>query len=173
MNILIIYSTHGGVTRRCAEILVSQLEEHHNIIVVNARTEIIPEPDGFDVVVLGSSIRMENMNRKIKKYVKAHLDILNNMPCAVYFCCGFTRLFGEYAETLLPRKFQPSLGYHLFGGELKPQKIKGLDKLAVIAMRSSIRSQDFEEDDSDHHDLPEIIPENITLLAKEIRLLQR
>ena len=112
------------------------------------------------------------MSRKIKKYVKANLEALNNMPCAVYFCCGFTRLFVEYSETLLPRKFKPSLGYHLFGGELKPDKIKGIDKLAVLAMRNSIRSQDFEEDDRDHHDLPEIIPENITLLAKEIRALQ-
>ena len=68
MNILIIYSTYVGVTRRCAEMLTLQLEEHHCITVVNARTDIIPSPDGFDAVVLGSSIRMENMSRKIKKY---------------------------------------------------------------------------------------------------------
>ena len=173
MNIMIIYSTYGGVTKRCAEMLAAELGEQHNISCFNARSEYLPAPDGYDAVVIGSSVRMENINRNIKKYVKKHIDTLNGMPCAVYLCCGFTRLFPEYSETLFPRRFEPSLGYHLFGGELKPDKIKGFDKLAVMLMRSSIKSQDFEENDSDHHDLPEIIPENITLLAKEIRLINK
>ena len=172
MHILIVYSTYGGVTKRCAEMLGAQLEDHNKITYVDARGEDIPNPEGFDAVVLGSSIRMEHIDKKIKKYVKTYLGVLNEMPCAVYFCCGLTKLFREYTETLLPKKFQPSLGYHLFGGELKPDSISGTDKLIVILMRTSIRSQDFEEDDSDHYDLPEIIPENISLLAKEIRLLR-
>lgn len=172
MNILIAYATYGGVTRRCAEMLAAHLEEHHTVHLVDARKKNIPSPDGFDVIVLGSAIRMENMNGKIKKYVKANLNELNQMPCAVYFCCGLTKLFGEYSETLLPRRFSPTLGFHLFGGELKPDKLSGIDKLAVIIMRSSIKSQDFEEDDSNHHDLPEIIPENIALLAKDIKKLK-
>ena len=173
VNILIVYATYGGVTKQCAEMLAAHLNEWHKITLVNARDEKIPSPNGFDVVVLGSAIRMENMSKQIKKYVKENLNVLNEMPCAVYFCCGLTKLFVEYSETLLPRRFVPSLGFHLFGGELKPDKLSGLDKLMVRVMRSSIRSQDFEEDDSDHHELPEIIPENITLLAKEIRLLEK
>lgn len=173
MNILIVYSTHGGVTKRCAEMLGAELCEKNSVTYVNAREEEIPAIDTYDVVVFGSSIRMENMDKKIKKYVKANLESLNNMPCAVYFCCGMTKLFREYSETLLPRKFEPSLGYHLFGGELKPDKISGFDKLVVMTMRSSIKSQDFEEDDSDHYELPEIIPENITLLAKDIQRLKK
>ena len=173
MNILIAYATYGGVTRRCADMLAAHLEEHHNVTLADVKKENIPSPDGFDVIVLGSAIRMENMNRKIKKYVKENLNYLNEKPCAVYFCCGLTKLFGEYSETLLPRHFEPSLGFHLFGGELKPDKLSGIDKLAVMLMRSSIRSQDFEEDDSDHYELPEIIPENIALLAKSIRALEK
>ena len=173
MNIMIIYSTHGGVTKRCAEMLAAELGERYNINCFDARREELPPPHGYDAVVIGSSVRIENINRKIKKYVKKHLDVLNGMPCAIYLCCGFTRLFSEYAETLFPRRFEPSLGYHLFGGELKPDKISGIDKLVVMIMRSSIKSQDFEESDSDHHDLPEIIPENITLLAKKIRSVNK
>ena len=172
MRILIVYATHGGVTKRCAEMLGRELEEHNDVTYIDARREQIPAPDDFDVVVIGSSVRFENIDKRIKQYVKGNLDALCNMPCGVYLCCGLTRLFGEYSETLFPRRFKPSLGFHLFGGELKPDKISGFDKLAVMIMRGSIRSQDFEENDRDHHDLPEIIPENITLLAKEIRLLK-
>ena len=173
MKILIVYATHGGVAKRCAEMLGRELEEHNDIRYVDARNEEIPSPVDFDAVVIGSSVRIENIDRRVKRYIKENLEALNNMPCAIYLCCGFTRLFDEYAETLFPRRFSPSLGFHLFGGELKPDRVKGIDKLVVFFMRSSIKSQDFEESDNDHHDLPEIIPENITLLAKELRLIKK
>ena len=172
MKILIVYATNGGVTKRCAHMLGDALEDQHEIVYVDALAEEIPSPDDFDVAVIGSNIRVENINKNIKRYVKANLEKLNNMPCAVYLCCGITRLFDEYSETLFPRRFTPSLGFHLFGGELKPDRIKGFDKLVVMLMRGSIKSQDFEESDRDHHDLPEIIPENITLLAKAIRQIK-
>ena len=172
MKILIVYATHGGVAKRCAEMLGRELEEQDEITYADGRVEEISDPQAFDVVIIGSSVRFENIDKRIKKYVKNNLDKLCSMPCGVYLCCGFTRLFGEYSETLFPKRFKPSLGFHLFGGELKPDKLSGFDKIAVMIMRGSIKSQDFEESDSDHHDLPEIIPENISLLAKEIRIIR-
>ena len=169
MKILIVYASHGGVARKCAELLAESLIENHTVTVVDCRKENIPTPDEFDVVVLGSSVRMENIDRRIRKYAKANLERLNSMPCAVFLCCGFTKLFPEYAESLFPRRFKPSLGSHLFGGELKPDRVHGFDKIVVALMRNSIQTQDFEEDDQDHHDLPEILPENISLLANSIR----
>ena len=171
MNILIAYASRGGVSKRCAEMLAKELTEHHTVSVVDCRKENIPTPDSFDVIVLGSSVRMENIDRRIRKYVRSNIDALNSKPCAVYICCGFTKLFSEYAESLFPRRFEPSLKFHLFGGELKPERVHGIDKLMVAIMRNSIQTQDFEEDDREHHDLPEIIPENITLLAGEINRL--
>ena len=169
MRILIVYSTHGGVAKECAEMLKGHLEGRYGVDLVNAREAEIPAPEAYDAIVLGSSIRLGGANKNIKKYVKANLSVLSKKPCAVYYCCGYTKQFSEYVDTQLPSRFAPTLGYHLFGGELKPDKLHGLDKLIVAMMRSSIKSQDFEEDDSDHHDLPEIIPENIVLLAKEIK----
>ena len=173
MKILVVYSTYWGVAKKCAEMLEKRLVERHQVELVNARESEIPDAAGYDCVVFGSSIRNGGMNKRIKKYVKENLEKLSNMPCAVYYCCGYTKLFSEYVETQLPRRFEPSLGYHLFGGELKPDKLTGFDKFVVRMMRSSIRSQDFEEDDSDHYELPEIIPENIELLAKDILKLGR
>ena len=172
MKILVVYSTYGGVARECAEMLKKRLADRHDVELVNGRENEIPDADNYDCIVIGSSIRNGSMNKKLKKYVKNNLDKLSAMPCAVYYCCGYTKLFSEYVETQLPKRFEPSLGYHLFGGELKPDKLTGFDKFAVRMMRSSIRSQDFEEDDSDHYELPEIIPENIELLAKDILKLK-
>ena len=58
---------------------------------------------------------------------------------------------------------------HHFGGELKPDKLRGFDKLVVRSMRKSIREADFEDDDLLDLSLPEIIPENIKLLADLIK----
>ena len=169
MKVMIVYSTYGGVTKECAEMLEGHLNERFETELINAREREIPEPDGYDIVILGSSIRMGSMNKKIKKYIKSNREKLAEKPCGIFFCCGYTKQFQEYVETQLPRRFSPSLGCHLFGGEMKPEKLRGMDKLIIAMMRSAIKSQDFEENDSDHHDLPEIFPENIVLLAKEIR----
>ena len=169
MKVLIVYASHGGVSRRCAQMLASHLEDGCEITLVDARAEDIPGPQGYDAVVLGGSIRMGKLDKHLRNYIKTETESLSAVPTAVFICCGFTKLFDEYVETQLPKKLYCSLGYHLFGGELKPDKLSGFDKLVVKIVRNSIKSQDFEESDADHHDLPEIIPENVVLLARQIK----
>lgn len=172
MKILLLYASHGGATRTCAELLAEHLNLHHSVTVL-PEWQTLPAPTEFDAVIIGSPIRIGNMNKSLKHYIRQHREELSNMPFAVFFCCGYPRQFEEYVETQLPKGLVCSLGTHCFGGELKPEKLKGLDKWIVKAARSSIRSQDFEESDADHHDLPEIIPENIKLLANEIQKLPK
>ena len=171
MKILILYATHGGATRECADILTKRLSAHHTVQVFNIREATPPSPEGYDAVVLGSCIRIGNADKGIKRYLKLYAEKLSSMPSAVFFCCGFPRQFEEYVETQIPKRLTLSLGAHCFGGELKPEKLRGMDKLVVRFARSSINSQDFEESDTDHHALPELFPENIALLAEKIENL--
>ena len=85
--------------------------------------------------VLGGSVRMTKINKKLKKYLKEHLDAISNMPSAFFFCCGIIRDFEDYKATELPPKIHFSLGVECFGGELKPDKLKGFDKFIVRTMR--------------------------------------
>lgn len=170
MKILILYATHGGVTKTCAEMLAEQLRVRHELSIWNIKDHS-PAPSDYDVVVLGSCVRMGKIDKGIKQYIKQFCDRLSVMPSAVFLCCGYPRNFPDYIDTQIPKQLSCSLGYHCFGGELKPEKLKGFDRLVVRMVRNSIRSQDFEESDADHHDLPEIIPEHITLLEREIRKL--
>ena len=171
MKILILYASHGGATRACAEMLKERLSYHHTPLVISAG-DPLPSPDSFDAVVIGSPIRMGSMDRTLKKYIKENQALLSSMPTAVFFCCGYPKQFSEYVDIQLPKNLHCSLGHHCFGGELKPEKLKGFDKLAVRMMRSAIKGQDFEESDADHHDLPELIPENINILVKEIEKIR-
>ena len=170
MNVLILYASHAGATRRCVEILEEKLLRHNSVTTVEAGAHL-PSPEGFDAVVIGSPIRMGQMDKRLKKYISQHMTLLSSMPTCVFFCCGYPRQFDEYVDTQIPKELKCSLGVRCFGGELKPERCKGFDKLIVRIARNGIRSQDFEESDADHHELPEIIPENIELLVKEIEKL--
>ena len=170
MNILILYATRGGATAECAQILKRSLHPRHRITCANIQNTA-PSPEEYDVIALGSPIQMGKAMKPIKKYMKQHAQLLSQKNTAVFFCCGYPRLFEEYVETQIPRGLTCSLGVHCFGGELKPDKRKGLDKLVVRAMRNAIRSQDFEESDADHHALPELLPENVALLVNSIEKL--
>lgn len=170
MKILILYASRGGSTRECAELLNEKLSYRHTPVLVNVK-ESLPTPTEFDAVILGSPIRMSRMDADLKKYIKTHLNTLSGMPTAVFFCCGYPKQFEEYVDIQLPKRLACSLGHHCFGGELKPEKLKGMDRFIVRMMRSAIKGQDFEESDADHHDLPELIPENINLLVEKIEKL--
>ena len=91
------------------------------------------------------------------------------MPSAAFLCLGFINNFEEYRDIQFPKELVCSLGIHCFGGELKPKKLKGMDKLIVKMLRSEIKGADFEVSDEGQAPLPEIVPENIYRLADKIR----
>lgn len=172
MDILIIYASKNGVAKKAAERLADELAQSNTIMLCDIN-DAPPSPSDFDVVVLGGSIRMMKLNKKLKAYLKEHIDTISNMPAAFFICCGIIRDFNDYKVTELPSKIKFSLGVECFGGELKPDKLKGLDKMVVKAMRNSILSQDSDLANSSDLELPEFMPENITALAERIRRLTK
>lgn len=170
MKILIVYATRGGVSRTCAEMLKEKLQAYHEVSVCNVE-ESAPAPSDFDVAVIGGSIRMGKLNKKLKTYIKEYREVLASMPAAAFICCGFPADLDDYVETQLPKNSDFSLGIHCFGGEIKPEKRKGIDKLILRMMKSHIRYMDLEENGNHEYMLPEIIPEHIALLADRIRAL--
>lgn len=172
MKILIIYATKNGVSKKAAERLFDLLSQTNEISLYDINNAP-PAPDAFDVIVLGGSVRMLKINKRLKKYLKEHIDVISNMPSAFFFCCGIIRDFEDYVATELPPKIQFSLGVECFGGELKPDKVKGLDKIIVRAMRHSILTQDPDLRNSSNLELPEFMPENIDALAERIKRLQK
>ena len=171
MKLLIAYASKNGVAKRCAEMLVSELcdKVDYDLVDICKHT---PKLEKYDAVVLGGSIRMGRFNKSLRAFLKNNKKELSALPCAVFICCGLPHLYEEYSEVALPRKFAPSLGGHHFGGELKPDKVSGFDKLVVKHLRNSINQVDFEDNNNAEIYLPEIIPENIKLLATSLRKLK-
>ena len=169
MDILIIYSTKNGVTGECAAMLADKLKERHNVTLASVNEGKLPAPKDFDIVFLGSSIRMGAVNKELKRYIRDNMSALKAKHCGVFLCCGFADNFDEYCDIQLLRELSPDMGFHYFGGELKPHKLKGLDKLIVKSVRNSIRTKNFENSQLDQIALPEILPESIYRLAEKVK----
>ncbi len=171
MKVLIIYATKGGVSREAALMLSERLSQKAEVSVFDIK-DAPPSPEGFDVAVVGGSIRMGKLNSELKKYIKHYKGPLSSMNSAAFICCGITKDFDDYKIMQLPKDLNFSLGVHCFGGELKPDKLKGFDKLIVKLVRESILTQDPDKSDSDRHELPEILPDTIYALAERILRLK-
>lgn len=172
MRVLVIYTSRGGASRRCVEMLKEKIEDICEVVLCDAReADELPSPDGYDALVIGGSVRFGRIDKSLRVYLKANLDKINAKPSAFFFCCGFPSELEDYIDTQLPKKIEFSLGVHCFGGELKPEKLKGMDKIVVKMVRSHINSQDFEDSDDYHIPLPELLPESVQRLADDIRKL--
>lgn len=167
MKVLIIYATRCGASREAAEMLGDALGKKAEASI-HSITDTPPPPDGFDAVVVGGSIRMGKLDKRLKKYISSNLEKLSAMPSAVFICCGLLKDFDDYRIMQLPKELNCSLGVHCFGGQLKPDKCKGFDKFLVKLMRESILTQDPDKSDDILHDLPELMPDTIYALAESI-----
>lgn len=167
MKVLIIYATKGGASKEASEMLAQRIGSKADISLFNI-TDNPPSPEGFDVAVIGGSIRMGKLNKSLKKYIRNNLQALSSMPSAAFLCCGISKDFGDYVTMQLPKALSCSLGIHHFGGELKPDKLRGIDKFMVRIMRESIATQDPDISDSDRQELPELLPDTIYALAERI-----
>ena len=170
MKILIIYSTRAGVSRKCSEMLAEKLKGSFEVSVYDIKDNP-PAPNDFDVCVVGGSIRMARINKRLKAYLKAHAEALSSKHTALFLCCGFTESFDDYVAMQFPKNIIASLGIHCFGGEMKPDKLKGLDKLVIKTVLSQIKYEEFDDPDPKRSPIPEILPETIYRLADRIRAL--
>ena len=67
MKILIAYSSVWGVSKSCAQMLADKLSDKHQVSLHSI--ENAPSPKGFDVAVIGGSVRMGRLSRPLRAYL--------------------------------------------------------------------------------------------------------
>ncbi len=87
MKILIIYGTVEGQSRKIARFMEEVLQEDGHQVVIADAIEEPPNPTGYEIVIVGSSIHMHKYNTAIRDYVMNHIDLLNKIPSVFYSVC--------------------------------------------------------------------------------------
>lgn len=84
MNILLVYGTTEGQTRKIADFVAAQLRErHHQVIAVDAAA--LPadlDPRAFDAVLIAASLHFGHYQSAVVHFVKAHLTTIDAKPNA-------------------------------------------------------------------------------------------
>ncbi|MBQ8207336.1 MAG: hypothetical protein IJZ89_01215 [Clostridia bacterium] len=161
MRILIAYSTKTGTCKECAKLLASELTRHDIDIVDLSKSD--PEISNYDLSVIGGSIRMGKLDKRTLSFLTKNKDKLLNSNAAYFICNGFNEETDNYFKKCFPALLiERSLLHDTFGGELKLDKQKGLDKFIVKMLLKA-------NEENDEFAMPSILTESIGRFADRIK----
>lgn len=87
MDILIVYGTSEGQTRKISRFMGKLLEEKGHQVSLADASDNPPSPDEYDLVFIGSSIHIHEYQQSITDYVTKHVGMLNSKPSAFFSVC--------------------------------------------------------------------------------------
>ncbi|WP_100488381.1 flavodoxin domain-containing protein [Sporolactobacillus pectinivorans] len=137
MKKILIYATKYGSTAEVAQRLNAALEEKGDLF--NVMTDSVPPLDSYETVILGGSIYMGRVQKKLSAYINDHLKELLTKNIALFLCAGHpdektreNELKNSFSEALYRRAVAKDiLGYAIdfekmhFFDRLIMSKVKG------------------------------------------------
>jgi menaquinone-dependent protoporphyrinogen oxidase len=82
MNLLIVYGSTEGHTKKIAEFLTNEAEQNGHSVTVAAASDECIAPHDFEAVVIASSIHAGQYSNEVFDYVIKHCEVLNFIPSA-------------------------------------------------------------------------------------------
>jgi len=130
MKVLIAYTSETGVTRACADILAREIP---GSCVVDLKKEK-PDPTPYDVVAVGTYVRMGSINKHAAEYLENCASILEKKRLGIFLCCADETKVHEYLISQLPQSLCSRAVTECFGGSLNPDGAKGLERFMIKLM---------------------------------------
>ncbi len=113
MKTLIVYSTKSGASRECAELLASSIKD----CSLCDLTKQVPGIERFDLVILGSGVRMGKIYKPMKDFIKKNIEVLPSKKTAVFLCNSYPDTFKKVIEKNIPQELIDSaVCIESFGG---------------------------------------------------------
>lgn len=132
MSTIIIYSSKYGCTTDCAKYLKSALSG--SVTLTDIDNTNVVSLDNYDTVIIGSSIYIGKISKKIQQLCKEKLNLLNQKKVGIFLCCAFPEQINEYLTTNFPSALlECAATVKCFGGEARVDKMKFIDKSIMKA----------------------------------------
>ena len=157
MKTLILYTSRYGCTADCAQQLKAQLSGPVSLADIDRISQNPVDLKDFDTIILGSSIYIGAVPKKMKAFCRANEALLSGKRTGIFLCCAFEEKLDEYLSSNIPPSLWKNAVTASFGGEARLEKMKTLDKLIMkAAMKESVKPL-------------EISPEKIEYFSKAIQ----
>jgi menaquinone-dependent protoporphyrinogen oxidase len=175
-RVLVVYATHFGQTRRIAARLADALRDRHGLQVeladAAAGVRVLPPPEDYDVVVLGSYVELGRHAATIRAYLREHVEALADRPTA-FFSVSMAAAHadagpdpGHYLEALSDRAgWRPTLAVAI-GGALPYRKY---GRLLRFVMKQISRAARHPTDTRRNHELTDWT--QVEALADQVAVL--
>ena len=133
-RILIAYATKTGTAQKCAGMLADLLG---GVQLADLSAEQ-PDPADYDLVIVGGGVRMGLLHKVAREYLKRWESALAGQVAAYFVCNAFVNQTEEVLrQNIPPVLLEKAVCADTFGGELEPEKLKGIDRLIVRMVTSS------------------------------------
>lgn len=131
MNTLIIFMTSHGCARKAAERIADLLAG--TALTVDLEQTDPPSLDPFDTVIIGGSIRIGRIQKRIRRFCEKNLDELVTKRIGLFICCMHE---GDRAAEQLLSNFPQKLTYHatataIVGGELDFGSLTSFEQMLI------------------------------------------
>ncbi|MBN1886018.1 MAG: flavodoxin domain-containing protein [Candidatus Krumholzibacteriota bacterium] len=128
MRTLIVYMTAHGCAEKAARLLAGELGAE--TVIADLKRGKAVDPDGYDAVVVGSSIHAGKVQKGIRKYCERHREALLGVRLGLFVC---HMQEGEEARSQFEAAYPEGLRRHasaagLFGGEFDFSKMNFLQR---------------------------------------------
>jgi len=136
MKTIIIYSTTYEYTKECAEMLKEYLLGE--VIVVNVTSDVIPQLNEIDNVLIGGSIYMGQIQKNMKEFCTSNVALLKDKRLGLFLCCGLPDKFEQAMTDAFPEELlKRALAKECFGGILRTERMNFVHKMIAIFMKKS------------------------------------
>lgn len=148
MRTLIVYATNHGTTADCARKIAEKLPDGAKICQLGRGK--VPSLDAFDLVLLGGSIHIGKIQKKVQDFVVQQKSSLLVRRLGLFICCMAD---GDQADVQLKAAFPADLIEHaaavgFFGGCYKFSQMSWLTRrmIAMIEKQQGGREVDTRQD---------------------------
>ncbi len=113
MKTIIVYATKSGASRKCAELLASKIKDCSFFDL----SKQVPEIERFDMVILGSGVRMGKIYKPMKGFIEKYMKALLSKKTAFFLCNSYPHTFKKVIERNIPQELIDSaVCIESFGG---------------------------------------------------------
>lgn len=147
MKALIVYGSNTGSTEEIAETIASKLGDSGIMVdLVDLKKKKLIRPEGYDLVIVGSGIKVGKWTTEALNYLKDNEESLSLRPHAIFVSSGFASEANrreqsrvDYIDAVLEKhpKLNP-VSTGLFGGLYNWKRYNFVIKRLVISLLKSM-----------------------------------